>query len=77
MLQYRAVEQGTLDILKRLMMEPALGSFYLAGGTALALYRGHRMLLKRIFLISPNYFRNTLLRILLPHIKKSILTSNS
>lgn len=43
MLQYRAVEQGTLDILKRLMMEPALGSFYLAGGTALALYRGHRM----------------------------------
>lgn len=43
MLQYSTVEPRTLEILKRLMAMPELKSFYLAGGTALALYRGHRI----------------------------------
>ena len=43
MLQYSTVEPRTLDILKRLMDLSALQSFCLAVGTALALYRGHRL----------------------------------
>lgn len=42
MLQTRAVEPGTLELLKQLMALPALASFYLVGGTALALQLGHR-----------------------------------
>jgi predicted nucleotidyltransferase component of viral defense system len=43
MLQYGAVEPRTLDVLKGLMQIPALNNFYLVGGTALALYFGHRI----------------------------------
>jgi len=43
MLQYSAVEPGTLDVLKSLMQIPALKDFNLVGGTALALYFGHRL----------------------------------
>ncbi len=43
MLQYSTVEPGTLEILKKLMALPAIDNFYLAGGTALALYYGHRL----------------------------------
>ncbi|MFI5195919.1 MAG: nucleotidyl transferase AbiEii/AbiGii toxin family protein [Chitinophagales bacterium] len=42
MLQYSTVEPGTLDLLKQLMQMPELRDFYLVGGTALALYYGHR-----------------------------------
>lgn len=43
MLQYRTVEPGTLDLLKDLMTLPELNDFCLVGGTALALYYGHRL----------------------------------
>jgi len=43
MLQYSTVEPGTLDILRELMILPELNNFYLVGGTALALYYGHRV----------------------------------
>jgi len=43
MLQYRAIEPHALDILKDLMQIPTLNDFNLVGGTALALYFGHRM----------------------------------
>jgi hypothetical protein len=43
MLQYRTVEPRTLDLLKDLMTLPELKDFYLVGGTALALYYGHRL----------------------------------
>ena len=43
MLQYSTVESHTLDILKELMQLPELKDFYLVGGTALALYYGHRV----------------------------------
>lgn len=43
MLQTRTIEPGTLELLIRLMSLPELLSFYLVGGTALALQLGHRM----------------------------------
>lgn len=42
MLQYGAIEPGTLALLKDLMAIPALQDFSLVGGTALALRYGHR-----------------------------------
>jgi len=42
MLQTKAIEPGTLSILKKLMEIPELQSFNLVGGTALALKYGHR-----------------------------------
>jgi predicted nucleotidyltransferase component of viral defense system len=43
MLQTRTVESRTLGLLKELMSLPMLDSFYLVGGTALALQLGHRV----------------------------------
>lgn len=42
MLQTRTVEPNTLGLLKQLMSMPALDTFDLVGGTALALQLGHR-----------------------------------
>lgn len=42
MLQKRTVEPATFSLLKELMGLPILESFYLVGGTALALQIGHR-----------------------------------
>lgn len=42
MLQYSTVEPRTLAILKQLMQIDELADFHLVGGTALALYYGHR-----------------------------------
>ena len=42
MLQTGTVEPNTLQVLKNLMQVPALHSFYLVGGTCLALRYGHR-----------------------------------
>ncbi len=42
MLQTRTIEPATLGLLKSLMSQPLLDSFYLVGGTALALQLGHR-----------------------------------
>ena len=43
MLKYETIYPGTLELLKSLMVFPALKDFYLVGGTALALHLGHRM----------------------------------
>lgn len=43
MLQYSTIEPHTLDVLKKLMQVPEMNDFYLVGGTALALYYGHRL----------------------------------
>ena len=42
MLHEQTVEKSTLELLKRLMLDPAFQEFILAGGTALALQIGHR-----------------------------------
>ena len=43
MLYQKAVEPNTLSLLKKLQQIPELYSFYLVGGTALALKFGHRI----------------------------------
>ena len=57
MLQYSTIEPRTLDILKGLMKIPALNDFCLVGGTALALYFGHRVSVD-IDLFSTTEFNN-------------------
>ena len=42
MLYTQTVAPRTLELLKKLEAEPSLAAFNLAGGTALALYLGHR-----------------------------------
>ncbi|EEK15850.1 hypothetical protein PORUE0001_1934 [Porphyromonas uenonis 60-3] len=42
MLQTTTVEKRTLELLKQLQSQSELSDFHLAGGTALALYLGHR-----------------------------------
>jgi len=42
MLQTQTVKEGTFRLLKTLMSDEKLSHFYLVGGTALALYMGHR-----------------------------------
>ncbi len=42
MLQTQTIEKETLGLLKTLMRDDKLNHFYLVGGTALALYMGHR-----------------------------------
>lgn len=42
MLQATTVEKRTLELLKQLQSQSELSDFHLAGGTALALYLGHR-----------------------------------
>ena len=42
MLQTTTVEKRTLELLKQLQFQSELSDFHLAGGTALALYLGHR-----------------------------------
>lgn len=43
MLHKETVTEGTLDLINRLMEDDQLKSFYLVGGTALALIIGHRI----------------------------------
>jgi hypothetical protein len=43
MLYTSAVQPGTLELLTELQKQPLLRSFYLVGGTALALHFGHRI----------------------------------
>jgi hypothetical protein len=43
MLQYQTIAPDTIALLKELMDMPDLNSFYLAGGTSLALQLGHRI----------------------------------
>ncbi len=43
MLHYSTIKPESLLVLKALMQLPKLNNFYLVGGTALALYYGHRL----------------------------------
>lgn len=43
MLRTKSVEQGTLDLIKKLMLDDKFKDFNLVGGTALALMIGHRI----------------------------------
>jgi predicted nucleotidyltransferase component of viral defense system len=60
MLQTRTVEPRTLELLKQLMLLPLLDSFFLVGGTALALQLGHRKSID-LDLFTPLSFDNSIL----------------
>lgn len=64
MLQYSAVNKGTLGLLKSMMTQDSLSGFYLVGGTALALQIGHRISLDLDFFsetdFNPSEIRNNL-----------------
>jgi nucleotidyltransferase AbiEii toxin of type IV toxin-antitoxin system len=64
MLQYSTVEPGTLEVLKKLMALPELDSFYLVGGTALALYYGHRRSIDLALFSTTDFNSGTLLPVL-------------
>lgn len=77
---YREVVSPTVwKQLSQLMQLPALSGFRLAGGTALALYRGHRVSVlaksAKITMILPNCCRKLRLRFGLLSFKKSTLTT--
>lgn len=72
MLQTRTVEPGTLELLKQLMLLPVLESFYLVGGTAIALQLGHRKSID-LDLFTEEFFDNsTLLGILAANFEISV-----
>ncbi len=64
MLQTRTIESGTLELLKKLMSIPFLDSFYLVGGTALALQFGHRMSIDIDLFTLDDFDNNNLIEIL-------------
>ncbi|MCP9767075.1 hypothetical protein EGI22_04075 [Lacihabitans sp. LS3-19] len=57
MLYTRTVEPRTFELLKKLMDLEVLQDFYLVGGTALALQKGHRFSID-LDLFTPNSFDN-------------------
>ena len=57
MLQIKTIEPGTFTVLEKLMAIPELANFILVGGTALALYYGHRLSVD-IDLFSTDNFEN-------------------
>ncbi len=42
MLQFKTINESTLDLLKQIMLHPYFNEVYLCGGTSLALQIGHR-----------------------------------
>ena len=58
MLQEQTVPKATFELLKVLMKDEVLKNFYLAGGTAIALYLGHRISID-LDLFSLEDFENT------------------
>ena len=61
MLHYGTVEPRILDVLKGLMQIPELNNFYLVGGTALALYFGHRISVDVDLFSTTNFENETLI----------------
>lgn len=76
MLQTRTIEPGTLELLKKLMSIPFLDSFYLVGGTALALQFGHRMSIDIDLFTLDDFDNNNLIEILIKDFDVSIEFEN-
>lgn len=72
MLQTRTVEPGTLDLLKQLMLLPVLESFFLVGGTAIALQLGHRKSIDLDLFTAAAFNNSTLLGILASNYEISV-----
>lgn len=72
MLHQETVEKGTLDLIRRFMQDSAFNSFYLVGGTALALRIGHRKSID-IDLFTDKAFQSTEIE---AHLKASYSVEN-
>ena len=55
MLQTNTVHENTLELLKNISQNPAFQSFYLVGGTGLALLIGHRISIDLDFFTDTNF----------------------
>ncbi len=55
MLYKETIYQKTLELLKRIQSIKKLNDFYLAGGTALSLYYGHRISIDLDFFTHTNF----------------------
>lgn len=72
MLQSKAVEAGTLDLLNRLSKKKYLQQFFLVGGTALAIQIGHRRSLDLDFFTVDDFNSEKLLAELLKDFKVTV-----
>lgn len=61
MLQTRTVEPRTLELLKQLMLLPAVNPFFLVGGTAIALQLGHRKSIDLDLFTTHHFYRSYLI----------------
>jgi len=75
MLQTRTVEPGTLGLLKRIMELEQLNSFYLVGGTALALQIGHRVSIDLDLFTEVSFDKAAVLDVLNDHFDSVVLES--
>lgn len=75
MLQTRTVEPGTLGLLKQLMAMDLLRSFYLVGGTSLALQLGHRLSIDLDLFTTEDFDKEELFHVLSAHFDYVILES--
>lgn len=75
MLQTRTVEPGTLGLLRSLMSLEALRSFYLVGGTSLALQLGHRVSIDLDLFTTEPFDKSELMDLLNAHFEDVSLES--
>ena len=64
MLQTKTIEPGALSLLKKITQFPELNSFSLVGGTALALYYGHRSSVDLDFFSTVDFSNDTIIAVL-------------
>src|SRR6266513_2083225 len=67
MLQPRAIEPATLDLLKKILAIPEFSNFYLVGGTALAIKFGHRLSIDLDLFSIEDFNKEEVLSALLKH----------
>jgi predicted nucleotidyltransferase component of viral defense system len=77
MLQTRTIEPRTLGLLKELMSLSMLNSFYLVGGTALALQLGHRVSIDLDLFTSEPFDPNELIKKMTEKFDFSVVSEGS
>lgn len=77
MLYPATVEPATLELLKRLLEQPSLNSFALAGGTNLALRFGHRLSIDLDLFTDQSFSTQEVFEEVLPAFPKAIKTDEA
>ncbi len=70
MLHYSTIKPESLLLLKELMQIPELNNFYLVGGTALALYYGHRLSVDLDLFSTTSFANEYIIQVLEKNIKR-------